>query len=129
MSAQQPASLFGRAGMPAPRGQTWLISSRVAQEPFREPRGNERLARRLGERRDDPFTFPRQPGLDATHWRAEPAIRFGVIPRKVSRGSRTRAGAVRLDVGVADVLAAGRSALGFRGQLLRGAPAPLALLS
>ena len=38
-------------------------------------------------------TFLRQPGLDATNWRAELAIRFGVILRKVWGGSRTWAGA------------------------------------
>ncbi len=41
------------------------------------------------------FTFLRQPGLDATTWRAELAIRFGVILRKIWGGSRTWAGARR----------------------------------
>jgi hypothetical protein len=40
---------------------------------------NERLAQHLWTHRDDLFTFLRQPGLDATNWRAELAIRFGVI--------------------------------------------------
>jgi hypothetical protein len=39
------------------------------------------------------FTFLRKPGLDATNWWAEPAIRFGVILRKVWGGNRTWAGA------------------------------------
>ena len=43
--------------------------------------------------RDDLFTFLRQPELDATNWRAELAIRFGVILRKVWGGSRTWVGA------------------------------------
>jgi transposase len=43
--------------------------------------------------RDDLLTFLRQPGLDATNWRAELAIRFGVIPRKVWGGGRTGVGA------------------------------------
>jgi transposase len=43
--------------------------------------------------RDDLFTFLRQPGLDATNWRAELAIRFGGILRKVSCSSRTWADA------------------------------------
>jgi hypothetical protein len=43
--------------------------------------------------RHDLFTLLHQPGLDATNWRAELAIRFGVILRKVSGGSRTWAGA------------------------------------
>jgi transposase len=50
---------------------------------------NERLAQHLWTHRDDLFTFLRQPGLDATNWRAELAIRFGVILRKVWGGSRT----------------------------------------
>jgi transposase len=39
------------------------------------------------------FTFLAVPGLGATNWRAELAIRFGVILRKVWGGSRTWAGA------------------------------------
>jgi transposase len=54
---------------------------------------NERLAQHLWAHRDELFTFLRQPGLDATNWRAELAIRFGVILRKVWGGSRTWAGA------------------------------------
>jgi hypothetical protein len=41
---------------------------------------NERLAQHLWAHRDDLFTFLRQPGLDATNWRAELAIRFGGHP-------------------------------------------------
>jgi transposase len=65
-----------------------------------QPRGaasanaaNERLAQHLWAHRDGLFTFLRQPGLDATNWRAELAICFGVILRKVWGGSRTWAGA------------------------------------
>jgi transposase len=54
---------------------------------------NERLAQHLWAHRDDLFRFLRQVGLDATNWRAELAIRFGVILRKVWGGSRTWAGA------------------------------------
>jgi transposase len=54
---------------------------------------NETLAQHLWNHRDDLFTFLRQPGLDATNWRAELAIRFGVILRKVWGGSRTWVGA------------------------------------
>jgi hypothetical protein len=42
---------------------------------------NERLAQHLWGHRDDVFTFLRESGLDATNWRAELAIRFGVILR------------------------------------------------
>jgi hypothetical protein len=71
---------------------------------------NERLARHLWAHRDDLFTFLRQPGLDATNWRAELAIRFGVILRKVwgrQPDLGRCAGAVGPDVGVAGLLAAG----------------------
>jgi transposase len=54
---------------------------------------NERLSQHLWTHRAALFTFLRQPGLDATNWRAELAIRFGVILRKVWGGSRTWAGA------------------------------------
>jgi hypothetical protein len=37
---------------------------------------NERLAQHLWAHRDDLLTFLRQPGLDATNWRAELAMRF-----------------------------------------------------
>jgi hypothetical protein len=52
----------------------------------------------------------RQPGLDATNWRTELAIRFGVILRKVWGGSRTWAWARAQSIlmsGVTDLLAAG----------------------
>jgi transposase len=70
---------------------------------------NERLAQHLRVHRDDLFTFLRQPGRDATNWRVELAIRFGVILRKVwGQPDLGRcAGAVGPDVGVANVLAAG----------------------
>jgi hypothetical protein len=51
--------------------------------PPKADAANERLARHLCNHRDDLFTFLRQPGLDATNWHAELAIRFGVILRKV----------------------------------------------
>jgi transposase len=87
---------------------------------------NERLAQHLWAPRDDLLTFLRQPGLDATNWRAEFAIRFGVILRKVWGGNRTwvgaRAQAVLMSVW-RTCWQQGRSALDFLSQLLRGAPA------
>jgi len=74
--------------------------------------------------------FLRQPGLDATNWRAELAIRFGVILRKVWGGSRTWAGA-RAQAVLMSVWRTcwqqGGSALDFLSLLLRGTPAVLAL--
>jgi len=54
---------------------------------------NERLAKHLARHRDQVFTFLRHPGLDATNWRAEQAIRPAVVNRKVWGGNRTEAGA------------------------------------
>jgi transposase len=91
---------------------------------------NERLAKHLWAHRDELFTFLRQPGLDATNWRAELAIRFGVILRKVWGGSRTwvgaRAQAVLMSVW-RTCWQQRRCALDFLSQWLRGTPVPLAL--
>jgi transposase len=91
---------------------------------------NERLAQHLWAHRDDLFTFLRQPWLDATNWRAELAIRFGVILRKLWGGSRTWAGARAQSVLISvwrTCWQRGRSALDFLSQLLRGTPVPLAV--
>jgi hypothetical protein len=90
---------------------------------------NERLAQHVWAHRDDLFTFLRQPGLDATNWRAELAIRFGAILRKVWGGSRTWAGARAQSVLMSvwrTCWQQGRSALDFLSQFLRGGPVALA---
>ena len=63
--------------------------------------------------------------MDATNWRAELAIRFGVILRKVWGGSRTWAGARAQSVLMSvwrTCWQQGRCALDFLSQLLRGPP-------
>jgi transposase len=98
--------------------------------PLKTNAANERLAQHLWTHRDDLFTFLRQPGLDATNWRAELAIRFGVILRKVWGGSRTWAGARAQAVLMSlwrTCWQQGRSALDFLSQHLRGTPVALAL--
>jgi transposase len=89
-----------------------------------------RSAQHLWNHRDELLTFLRQPGLDATNWRAELAIRFGVILRKVWGGSRTWAGARAQSVLMSvwrTCWQQGRSALDFLSQLLRGRPVALAM--
>ena len=54
---------------------------------------NRRLARHLRRERDALFTFLYSPGLEATNWRAEQAVRPMVVTRKVWGGNRTAAGA------------------------------------
>jgi hypothetical protein len=99
--------------------------------PTKTNTANERLAQHMWAHRTDLFTVPHQPGLDATNWRAELAIRFGVILRKVWGGSRTWTGARAQSV----LMSVRRtcwqqqgSALVFLSQLLRGRPVPLVLL-
>jgi transposase len=60
--------------------------------PFKTNPANERFAKHLWNHRDQLFTFLDCPGLDATNWRGEQAIRGGVILRKVWGGNRTAAG-------------------------------------
>lgn len=61
--------------------------------PVKTHRANERFARHLWHNRKHLFTFLRHPGVDATNWRAEQALRPAVVNRKVWGGNRTWAGA------------------------------------
>jgi transposase len=54
---------------------------------------NRRLLDHLGREREHLFTFLRVPGVEATNWRAEQAIRPAVVSRKAWGGNRTWAGA------------------------------------
>ena len=120
----QPQLLLGRPAGRLGNNLTDLIF------PPKTNAANERLAQHLWAHRDDLFTFLRQPGLDATNWRAELAIRFGVILRTVWGGSRTWAGARAQSVPMSlwrTCWQQGRSALDFLSQLLRGTRLTLAL--
>jgi transposase len=92
---------------------------------------NERLAQHLWNHRGDLLTFLYFPGLDATNWRAELAIRFGVILRKVWGGNRTWVGAHAQAVLMSvwrTCWQRGHNAVDFLSQLLRGSrPALIAL--
>jgi transposase len=61
--------------------------------PVKSNAANETFAQHLWNHRGDLLTFLKFPGLDATNWRGELAIRFGVILRKVWGGNRTWTGA------------------------------------
>jgi transposase len=54
---------------------------------------NERLAKHLAKHRNQLFTFLRVPGIDATNYRAEQAMRPAAVNRKVWGGNRTSVGA------------------------------------
>lgn len=68
------------------RLQAWRVRS------YRHP-ANRRLARHLIHERDHLFTYLKFPGLEATNWRGEQALRPAVVARKVWGGNRTPAGA------------------------------------
>src|SRR5918911_637541 len=123
------AGQISRHGLAVARGRLENQLSDLVFPP-KANAANERLAQHVWAHRDDLFTFLRQPGLDATNWRAELAIRFGVILRKVWGGSRTRAGARAQSVLMSvwrTCWQQGRSALDFLSQLLRGTPVALAI--
>src|SRR5262249_17644690 len=76
------AEEISRRGLAVARGRRQNQLSDLIFPP-KTNAANERLAHQLWAHCDDLFPFLRQPGLDATNWRAELAIRFGVILRKV----------------------------------------------
>src|SRR5262249_5081754 len=98
--------------------------------PLKSNAANERLAQHLWKHHEQLLTFLHVPGLDATNWRAELAIRFGVILRKVWGGSRTWVGARAQSVLMSvwrTCWQQGRNSLDYLSQLLRRRPAIVAL--
>ena len=71
---------------------------------------NERLAKHLAKHRNQLFTFLKIPGIDATNYRAEQAMRPAAVNRKVWGGNRTVVGAHAQSV-LMTVLRTGRQQL------------------
>jgi transposase len=88
-------------GLAVACGQLESHMDHLLAKPRRTPL-DQRLANHLRRERDPLFTFLYCPGLEATNWRAEQAIRPMVVTRKVWGGNRTQAGArtqsIRLSV-------------------------------
>ena len=63
----------------------------LAMHPTHAP--NRRLLAHLRNERDHMFTFLTEPGVQATNWRAEQALRPAIVNRKSWGGNRTPAGA------------------------------------
>ena len=105
------------------------IESLVA--PLKTHAGNERLAAHLWDHQTELFTFLEFPGIDATNYRAEQAIRPAVVNRKVWGGNRTPAGAVAQGV-LLSVLGtaakAGVEAVAFLAKVLCALPGQRPLL-
>jgi transposase len=97
--------------------------------PSKTDRANEKLAKHLWKHIGEFFTYLRIPGLDATNWRAEQAMRFGVILRKVWGGNRTWAGAKAQAILMSvwrTCWQQNRSAFDFFSHFLRGRIQPFA---
>lgn len=84
--------LIGEQGLAIARGLLESRLDRVLDRHYRAP-ANRRLCNHLLRERDAIFTFLSCPGLDATNYRAEQAIRPMVVTRKVWGGNRTQQGA------------------------------------
>ena len=74
-------------GLAVARGHLEARLDRVLERRTRSP-ANRRLANHLWREREAVFTFLYCPGLEATNWRAEQAIRPMVVTRKVWGGNR-----------------------------------------
>ena len=79
-------------GLAVARGKLEARLDRVLERRTRSP-ANRRLQNHLWREREALFPFLYCPGLEATNWRAEQAIRPLVVARKVWGGNRTPAGA------------------------------------
>jgi transposase len=64
-----------------------LLQTRPTHEP------NRRLLQHLSNEREHIFTFLTEPGVQATNWRAEQALRPAIVNRKSWGGNRTTNGA------------------------------------
>ena len=79
-------------GLAVARGQLEARLYRVLERRTRSP-ANRRLRNHLWREREAVFTFLYCPGLEATNWRAEQALRPMLVTRKVRGGNRTGNGA------------------------------------
>jgi transposase len=79
-------------GVAVVRGRLEARLDRSLERRYRSL-ANQRFAHHLLRERDALFTFLICPGLEATNWRAEQAIRPMVVTRKVWGGNRTSRGA------------------------------------
>ena len=109
-------------GVAVARGRLEGRLDRLLNAPQTDP-DNRRLAKHLDKHRGDLFTFLKAPGVDATNYRAEQAMRPAAVNGKVWGGNRTPAGAHAQGV-LMTVLATcrrqARDALTFIADILRG---------
>jgi transposase len=123
------AGTVSDCGRAVARGRLQRALAALVQRP-KSNEANERLAQHLWVHSDQWFTFLEVNKLDATNWRAEQAMRFGVILRKVWGGNRTWAGAKAQAVLMSvwrTCEQRGQAALDYVSTLLRQQTVPVAL--
>jgi transposase len=79
-------------GLASATGRIEAEMGRLLQPVYRSTE-NRKLAKHLNHEFDYLFTYLKCPGLEATNWRGEQAIRPAVVARKVWGGNRTEPGA------------------------------------
>lgn len=79
-------------GLASASGRLEAELDRLLGQRYRSPE-NQRLANHLDHEFEHLFTYLKCPGLEATNWRGEQAIRPAVVTRKVWGGNRTDNGA------------------------------------
>ena len=89
---RRQAALISEPGLAVARGRLEAHLDRLLERPYHSA-ANERFAAHLQRNREFLFTFLSCPGLEATNWRAEQALRPAVVSRKVWGGNRTPQGA------------------------------------
>jgi len=89
---RRDAHQISEHGLAVARGRIEAQMECLLEPHYRCP-ANQRLAKHLDRNFDCLFTFLYYPGLEATNWRAEQALRPAVVNRKVWGGNRTWAGA------------------------------------
>ena len=114
------------------RGRLEVRMDRTLERRYRSPQ-NRRLANHLLRERGALFTFLSCPGLEATNWRAEQAIRPMVVTRKVWGRNRTSRGAYTQSI-LVSILRTCRQQLRSASSILQGLicasqPKPLDLIT
>ena len=84
--------LISEHGLAVATGRLEARLERLLERNYRLPE-NKRLAKHLNHEFDYLFTYLKNPGLEATNWRGEQAIRPAVVTRKVWGGNRNEHGA------------------------------------
>jgi transposase len=126
LRAARDAGTLDAATLVAEAGRLGAKVDKLVAGATRYP-PNHRLLDHLAREREHLFTFLLVPGVQATNWRAEQAIRPAVVSRKAWGGNRTWAGAEVWQV-LASVLRTagqqGRDPVELLARLLR-APGPI----